>query len=282
MSASGSVRIGTSGWLYRGWRGVVYPEELPQRAWFAHYAAQFDTVELNTTFYRLPTPAAVEAWAAAAPAGFEYACKLGAFGSHRKKLIDAATWLPNHLDRVRRLGSSMGPTVVQLPPRWRRDVPRLDDFLAVATELAPDVRWAVELRDPSWIDDATFDVLRRHGAALVVHDLIAAHPVVVTAGWTYLRFHGPDALGAPYRGSYGAARLRPWATRIERWLADGLDVRGYFNNDIGGHAVVDAETLRALVGASGPRPAGAPNVQPARAAGTRTDVAPAKRCGGGG
>jgi uncharacterized protein YecE (DUF72 family) len=99
----------------------VYPESLPQRRWFEHYATLFDTVEINNSFYRLPTEAAAEGWAAQAPPGFVYSLKLGAFGSHRLKLRDAASWLPNHLDRLDRLGPTAGPTLVQLPPRWRRN-----------------------------------------------------------------------------------------------------------------------------------------------------------------
>ena len=106
--------------MYKDWRGVVYPEKVPQRLWFEYYAGLFDTVEINNTFYRLPPPTTVEKWAEQAPPDFEYAVKLGGFGSHRMKLRDAASWLPNHLDRVERLGKSLGPTLVQLPPRWRR------------------------------------------------------------------------------------------------------------------------------------------------------------------
>src|SRR5262245_18958641 len=114
------VRIGTSGWMYGDWRGVVYPEQLAQRERFGHYATLFDTVELNATFYRLPSTEAVERWEAMAPPGFLFALKLGSFGSHRMKLRDAASWLPNHVERARLLGDKLGPTVVQLPPRWRR------------------------------------------------------------------------------------------------------------------------------------------------------------------
>ena len=113
--------MGCSGWMYRDWRGPFYPADLPQRRWLEHYAARFDTVEVNNTFYRLPPATTVERWAAEVPAGFLFALKLGAFGSHRMKLRDAASWLPNHLDRAQRLGPAMGPTLVQLPPRWRRD-----------------------------------------------------------------------------------------------------------------------------------------------------------------
>src|SRR5438067_1245600 len=149
--------------MYKDWRGIVYPAELPTKRWFEHYATLFDSVELNNTFYRLPPESTVEAWAAQAPTGFLYALKLGAFGSHRMKLRDAASWLPNHIDRAARLGPACGPTLVQLPPRWQRNTTRLDEFLTEAGRLAGDLRWAVELRDPSWIHDETFEVLRRHG-----------------------------------------------------------------------------------------------------------------------
>ena len=235
-----AVRVGCSGWSYRDWRGVVYPAELPQRRWFEHYQQLFDTVELNSTFYRLPTEAAVERWAAAADAGFLYAVKLGAFGSHRMKLRDAASWLPNHLDRVERLGDHLGPTLVQLPPRWKRNVDRLDEFLSVAPA---SMRWAVELRDPSWVHDDVFDVLRRHGVALCVHDLLADHPFEMTAPWTYVRFHGTQALSHPYHGRYGPGRLRQWVDRLAEVHAAGGDAWCYFNNDWDGDAFRDATWL---------------------------------------
>jgi uncharacterized protein YecE (DUF72 family) len=231
--------------MYKDWRGIVYPEKLPQRRWFEHYATLFDTVEINNTFYRLPPPTTVEAWAAQAPPGFVYAVKLGQFGSHRMKLRDAASWLPNHLDRVDRLGPSMGPTLVQLPPRWRRNVERLDEFLTVAPKR---IRWAVELREQSWLHDDVFEVLRRHGAALCIHDLLADHPWERTTDWAYVRFHGPDALNVKYHGKYGPRRLWRPAQRLEGWLDDGCDVYAYFNNDWYGYAVEDATWLRRRFG----------------------------------
>jgi len=240
----GRARVGCSGWSYRDWRGVVYPEALAYTRWFAYYTTMFDTVELNNTFYRLPTQKAVEGWAAAAPRGFLFALKLGQFGSHRMKLRDAASWLPNHLDRAERLGASLGPTLVQLPPRWRRNVERLDEFLSVAPTT---MRWAVEIREPSWLHDDVFEVLRRHGAALCIHDLIDDHPFVMTAPWTYVRFHGPHATREPYHGAYGARRLASMISRLCAELAAGHDVYCYFNNDYHGHAVADARLLRDAV-----------------------------------
>jgi uncharacterized protein YecE (DUF72 family) len=227
--------------MYKDWRGIVYPEGLPQRRWFEHYATLFDTVEINNTFYRLPPASTVAGWADQAPDGFTYATKLGQFGSHRMKLRDAASWLPNHLDRVERLGPHLGPTLVQLPPRWRRDVGRLDEFLSAAPA---HLRWAVELREPSWVHDDVFSLLVRHGAALCIHDLLPNCPWERTADWTYLRFHGPQALTRKYWGRYGGRRLWRIADRLGPWIDDGGDVYAYFNNDHEGFAVDDARWLR--------------------------------------
>jgi uncharacterized protein YecE (DUF72 family) len=226
--------------MYKHWRGVVYPASLPVRQWFEHYTTLFDTVEVNNTFYRLPTEAAVESWAAQAPLGFIYSLKLGSFGSHRMKLRDAESWLPNHLDRLQRLGTSAGPTLVQLPPRWRRNAARLDEFLSAAPSTR---RWAVELREPSWLNDEIYDVLADHGAALCIHDLLTGHPWELTTNWTYIRFHGPAATEHPYQGAYGKDNLLPIANRLRSWLAQGVDVYAYFNNDDSGYAVQDARWL---------------------------------------
>jgi uncharacterized protein YecE (DUF72 family) len=237
----GSLRVGCSGWIYKDWRGTVYPEDLPQRRWFEHYATRFDTVEINNTFYRLPPPSTVEQWADQAPAGFCYAVKLGQFGSHRMKLRDAKSWLPNHLDRVRRLGVHLGPNLVQLPPRWRRNAERLDEFLSAAPR---SLRWAVEVRDPSWLHDDVFTVLERHRAALCIHDLLPDHPWQCTTDWTYVRFHGPAALTHKYQGAYTGRRLWRVAERLAAWRDSGTDIYAYFNNDFHGHAVRDAAWLR--------------------------------------
>lgn len=245
MPRRGEARVGCSGWSYRDWRGVVYPADVPARRWFEVYAQRFDTVELNSTFYRLPAAPTVDQWAGQAPPGFIYAVKVGQFGSHRMKLRDAASWLPRHLERVERLGAALGPNLLQLPPRWRRDVDRLEGFLDAAPR---NIRWAVELRDPSWLHDDVYEVLARHGAALCVHDLLADHPWCLTADFAYVRFHGPHALTRKYVGRYGGRRLWRPAERIRTWLDAGHDVYAYFNNDYEGHAVADAEWLRERVG----------------------------------
>lgn len=238
--APGRVRVGCSGWSYDGWRGIAYPEGVARRDWFHLYAEAFDTVELNNTHYRLPTASAVERWAEQAPPGFCYAVKVGRYGTHRKKLKDPEAWLANHIDRIGGLGDHLGPQLLQLPPRWRRDVARLDAALAVAP---PHLRWAVEVRDQSWLHDDVYACLAEHGAALCLHDLLPGHPWKLTAGWTYVRFHGPRAAEQPYRGAYGGRRLWRAADRLGAWRDDGVDVYAYFNNDVGGHAVTDARWL---------------------------------------
>jgi uncharacterized protein YecE (DUF72 family) len=157
------------------------------------------------------------------------------------KLRDATRWLPNHLDRVRRLGPALGPNLVQLPPRWKRNPERLDEFLTAAPR---DIRWAVEIRDASWFGDDVFAILERHNAALCIHDMLPDHPWVLTTAWTYVRFHGPAAVTDKYRGRYGPRRLAQPARRLKAWIESGTDVHAYFNNDYEGHAVADARWLR--------------------------------------
>lgn len=241
MDAGATVRIGCSGWQYRDWRHSVY-DGAPMNRWFERYAERFDTVELNTTFYRLPERSTVERWATDAPDGFVYAVKLGQFGSHRMKLRDVGSWLPNHVDRLELLGDAAGPTLVQLPQRWHADAGRLDEFFGHWP--FDRFRIAVEFRHASWLCDEVFDVLERHGAALCIHDLLEDHPFVRTTDWTYLRFHGVDPIAQPYQGRYGAARLRVVVGALRQWLAEGTDVYGYFNNDWDANAVADATWLR--------------------------------------
>jgi uncharacterized protein YecE (DUF72 family) len=230
--------------MYDDWRGAVYPSELPKSKWLAYYATLFDSVEVNNSFYRLPNVDTVAAWAAAVPADFTFSMKLGAFGSHRMKLKDPVGWLKRHTETFEPFTGRRGACLVQLPPRWRVNVQRLDEFLDAAPA---NWRWAVEMREPSWLCDAVFDVLHRHDAALCVHDLLADHPQLLTTNWTYVRFHGPNARERRYTGRYGTRRMRKTATWLERVLHDGNDVYAYFNNDYNGDAIRDARTLRRLL-----------------------------------
>jgi uncharacterized protein YecE (DUF72 family) len=235
----GELRVGTSGFQYRHWRGDFYPPDLPTRHWFRHYSARFDTVEINNTFYNLPEPESFDAWREVAPPGFRFSLKYSRYATHLKHLKDPEKPLERFLERAERLHSWLGPLLVQLPPHWGADPERLDSFLRAVPRRR---RIAVEVRDPDWLREEVYEVLRRHRAALVIHDLIDNHPVELTAGWTYLRFHGRR-----YGGSYSPQALSGQAGRIRRWLDDGRDVYVYFNNDRGGHAPRNAADLRRFV-----------------------------------
>lgn len=237
----GALRIGTSGYQYDHWRGSFYPDELPKRRWLEHYAAVFETVELDATFYRLPTREVFASWRQQAPAGFVYALKMSRFASHRKKLLDAAGTTARLVERAEALGETLGPVLVQLPPRWRAAPARLDAFLEAARRTAAP-RWAVEVRDPSWLCEPVYEVLARHGVALVVHDLVPEHPRIPSARFSYLRFHGVGC-----GGGYADARLDAEARWMVRERAAGRDVYAYFNNDLEGHAPRDALRLRQRV-----------------------------------
>ncbi len=236
--ADGRVRIGTSGWHYAHWRGLFYPPGLPSREWLAFYAAHFDAVELNNTFYQLPPAERFDAWRSQVPPDFVFAVKLSRFVTHRKRLLEAREPLRSFARRVRRLGPHLGPVLVQLPPRFRVDPERLRRFLGAAPR---SLRLAVEFRDPSWLSEEVFRVLRGHGAALCVHDLLPDHPFEVTADTVYLRFHG--TAGA-YGGGYSPQRLAAVARRLAGEVRAGREVHAYFNNDVGGFAVRDAAALR--------------------------------------
>ena len=241
----GRFRVGTSGYQYEHWRGVFYPRELPRAQWFAYYARHFDTVEINNTFYRLPAAEVFDAWRKAAPAGMTYALKFSRFGTHMKRLRDPEQPVALFLERARRLRTTLGPILVQLPPRWHVNLERLQAFLAV---LPRSRRWALELRDPSWLCEPVYALLAKYRVALCVHDMLPEHPRRLTADFTYLRFHGRR-----YSGSYSRAALAAQARTIRDWLAQGTDVYAYFNNDAEGHAVRNALDLRRYVQDAGHR-----------------------------
>lgn len=237
---AGRLFIGTAGYQYKHWRDAFFPADLRKKDWFDFYARTFGALEVNGTFYNLPSEAGLDAWAEQAPPGFVYAPKFSRFGSHMKKLKDPGASVPPFTERVRRLGAHLGPVLVQLPGNWRVNVERLEDFLDA---LPDDMRWAVELRDASWFRDDVFAALEKRGVALVAHDMLADHPQAVTAGFVYLRFHGPNG---DYTGSYTPQYLGAHAKRIRAELDAGRDVYAFFNNDAQAYAPHDAQRLQRL------------------------------------
>ena len=235
----GHTYIGTSGWHYRHWLGKFYPADLTTSKMFAFYQRYFDTVELNNSFYRLPTPEAFVAWCNAAPPDFIFAVKGSRFLTHNKKLKEPEQALQNLLPRAEALGEKLGPFLFQLPPRWKVNVERLEGFLQV---LPPYHRYAFEFREPSWNIPAVYDTLHRHNAAYCIHELAGFHtPIIVTADFCYVRLHGP---GGKYQGCYTKETLYGWAQRIASWKSQLKAVYVYFDNDDSGYAARNALELK--------------------------------------
>jgi uncharacterized protein YecE (DUF72 family) len=236
----GKVYIGTSGWHYKHWLGDFYPEKTPAREMFQLYAKHFNTVEINNTFYHLPTDSTFDSWQNNSPARFLFAVKGSRFITHMKKLKNPQSSTAKFFNGVERLGAKLGPILFQLPPHWEVNLERLEDFLRV---LPPAHRYAIEFRDESWLIPEMFDLLRRYNAAFCIHDLGGKQsPLEITATFSYLRFHGPRA--AKYSGSYSDEALANWAKQLEDWRKDLRAVYAYFNNDIGGHAIRNAQQLK--------------------------------------
>ena len=244
------IRIGLSGWNYAHWRhGVFYPPRLPASRWLEFYAEHFDTVEVNSTFYRLPRPDAVAHWLEQTPEGFVFSIKASRYLTHVKRLRDLGPGLERFLERIEPLlgSAKLGPLLWQLPPTFRRDHERLADALA---QLPRDLRNCVEFRDPSWFVEETYALLREHGVALAIGDrpqVNAFQTHELTAGWTYVRFHAGTR---GRRGNYSDAELRGWAERLRGWSRTH-EVFAYFNNDWEGFAPRNAALLLRLLSSGG-------------------------------
>lgn len=244
------LRVGCSGWNYRHWRdGVFYPPRCPPRRWLSFYAERFDTVEVNSTFYRLPRETAVARWVDETPPGFLFAVKVSRYLTHVKRLLDVGEHLPLLYERLRPLCESpkLGPFLWQLPPTFSCDLGRLAQALEElrAVDGRAGRRHAFEFRHPSWFHDDTYAVLREHRVALVIGDrreVRAFQSRELTAPFTYVRFHS----GTRGRnGNYSATELEEWAVELRR-LAREVDVFAYFNNDWEGYAVENALRLGRL------------------------------------
>lgn len=234
-------RVGTSGYSYPHWRRLFYPEGLAAEHWLAFYARTFDCLELNTTFYRLPAPHAVERWEAEVPERFRFAVKGSRYLTHLRRLTDRERGVRRFFDALAPLGPKRGPVLWQLPPTFSADAERLEAFLSAL----PVGDYALEVRHPSWLCDEVYRVLERHRTALVLHDAMeAAWPWPPPGPFLYGRFHGTTGR---YAGRYGRARLRRVARRIQEL---GREAWLFFNNDTGGHAVRDALELVDLLGQS--------------------------------
>jgi len=236
---SRTIRIGTSGWHYGHWAGPFYPADLPKDKWFEHYAKNFDTVEINNTFYHLPREETFKNWRKRAPAGFLFAVKANRYITHIKRLKDPQDVLDRFLGRVRLLKKKLGPVLYQLPPSMHKDAYRLESFI----ELLPKKEIAVfEFRHKSWYCEDTFELLRRFGVGFCIHDLPGSEsPRVVTSDIIYVRFHGTTGR---YSGCYSKSMLANWAKWLKDHAKDVCGIYVYFNNDACAYAVNNATTLK--------------------------------------
>jgi uncharacterized protein YecE (DUF72 family) len=236
------VRIGTSGWVYKHWMSIFYPPRMPGDQQLPFYAGRFDTVEINYSFYHLPERSVFENWRRQTPEDFLFAVKGSRFLTHMKKLTDPEEPLQRLIDRAEGLEEKLGPILFQFPAQWKLNLPRLEAFMAALRSYAGK-RYTFEFRHPSWLVPEVYRLLEDAGAALC----LPLHPkmpldVRLTANWTYIRFHtGRHGTG------FGEDELREWAERIRGFRSQGIDTLAYFNNDPEGWAIVNAESLRALL-----------------------------------
>jgi uncharacterized protein YecE (DUF72 family) len=245
-----AIRIGCSGWNYKSWKDEFYGG-LPPRLWLRRYSEHFDTVEVNNTFYRLPTVKAVAGWVEQTPPDFLFAVKASRYLTHLKRLTDLEQGLRRFYERIDPLVRSpkLGPVLWQLPPNFHRD----DDRLAQALEALPPGRHAFEFRHASWFAEPVYELLRAHGAALVIADRPEIKPFQaheLTVDWTYVRFHYGSR---GRRGNYSERELEEWAQRFEDW-SERVEVLAYFNNDWEAFAVHNASRLNELLRRSAKRP----------------------------
>jgi uncharacterized protein YecE (DUF72 family) len=236
------IRIGCSGWVYKHWRGIFYPEGLPQKRWFEFYTTEFDTVEINNSFYHLPKAETFDKWRDQAPEGFCYAVKANRFITQAKKLKDPEEPLKRFLTPTRRLEEHLGPILFQLPPNMKINVERLETFLQILPNQLTSV---FEFRHKSWYDEEILAVLDKHGAGFVAHDMKdLTSPRWASGKAAYVRFHGASG---KYWGRYSDEALLEWTDWCLEQARQGRTVWCYFNNDIHGHAIEDARTLKSMV-----------------------------------
>jgi uncharacterized protein YecE (DUF72 family) len=234
------VWIGCSGWNYDDWRGRLYPPGEPQRRWLELYAERFETVEVNDTFYRLPTKETVAAWASHTPPGFVFSVKASRYLTHVKRLAGVQEGIERFYERLEPMlaAGRLGPVLWQLPEQFHRDDARLLEWL----EVLPDGLHTIEFRHPSWFVKPVLDALRAHKVALTIGDdpKRPFQSLEATAPWRYVRFHYGRR---GRRGNYSAAELEQWARRIAAWRHTH-EVYAYFNNDWEGFAPANAIALR--------------------------------------
>ena len=231
------IRIGTSGWNYPHWKELFYPKGLSRNKWLEFYAEHFDTVELNVTFYRLPSEKTFKNWHKRVPENFLYSVKASRIITHVRRLKNVEDALENFYSAVSHLKEKCGPILFQLPPSLSFEEDLLEEFCSI---LRPEYRYALEIRHKSWIDDRVFEILRKYNIAFCISDSAGRFPYheEVTADFVYVRLHGPTKL---YASEYTEEQIREWAEKLRKW---GRDAFIYFDNDFNAYAIKNAKMLK--------------------------------------
>jgi uncharacterized protein YecE (DUF72 family) len=231
--------IGTSGWHYDDWRGRFYPEKLPKAQWLEFYAHHFSTLELNNTFYRLPKESVFQKWHDSSPEGFVFSVKVSRYITHIKRLKDCGDEIDRFISKAIILKDKLGPLLYQLPPGLHRDDDILKSFLSI---LPQEMKHVIEFRHESWFTEEVYDILRRHHTGFCAFDMPKlTSPLLTTTNFAYIRFHGSDSL---YSSCYTDEELAKWAKKITELAQNLKAVYIYFNNDVQGYALKNAETIR--------------------------------------
>mgnify|MGYP006286029843 CR=1 FL=1 len=232
------IHIGTSGWQYDDWKGKYYPASIKNEDLLGEYQKAFSTVEVNNSFYQLPSEKTLIHWAEKTREDFKFAMKANRYITHMKKLNEPEEALEKMFGRFDVISGKIAVILFQLPPNWKANAERLKDFFGL---LPDDHKYTIEFRNESWYDDEIYDVLKQQNAALCIHDIDGKlTPAELTADFTYIRLHGPNKR---YEGSYSDEQLSEWKDRIENFLQETNEVFCYFNNDTNANAPINAEKL---------------------------------------
>jgi uncharacterized protein YecE (DUF72 family) len=236
------IHIGTSGWNYKHWREAFFPKDLPTKEWLSYYVQKFHTVEINNSFYQLPTAETFQNWYKKTPDDFIFSVKASRYITHMKKLNEPKEALRNFMDRVSILREKLGPILFQLPPRWKCNEDRLANFIQL---LPKDLRYTFEFRDQSWWNTEIYNILNEYNIAFCIYELAGTlAPKQVTADFVYIRLHGP---GDKYQGSYDQDILAGWMGAFSSWVKQGKEIFCYFDNDENGYAAQNAQSLQSMI-----------------------------------
>jgi uncharacterized protein YecE (DUF72 family) len=236
------IYVGTSGWNYDHWKGPFYPKDIKPKDEFKYYIDHFKTVEINSTFYRLPSKKTLLNWKKSSPKDFIFSIKASRYITHVKRLKEPKKSLSIFLSLIKNIKPKLGPILFQTPPNWKVNIKRFENFIKF---LDKNYKYAFEFRDRSWLIEDIFDLLKKNNLAFCIYDLQGFQtPIEITADFVYVRLHGPKSA---YSGSYSKKNLKKWAKLFKKLKKNKLDIFCYFNNDEKAYAVKNAQEFKRLI-----------------------------------